>query len=71
VKPISFRELRRRLLKAGFVEAAQSGSHIKFAKITSLGTVIAIVPKHQEVSPGTLRSVLRQAGISEKDFSKL
>ena len=71
MKPISFRELRRRLLKAGFVEVGQSGSHIKFAKVTSLGTVTAIVPKHPNVPAGTLRSILRQAGLSEKEFSQL
>ncbi len=71
MKPIPFRELERRLLKAGFVSAGQTGSHVKFAKITDLGTLIAMVPKHREVASGTLRSILRQAGISESEFKGL
>jgi len=31
----------------------------------------AIVPKHRDVAVGTLRSVLRQAGISPADFENL
>ena len=71
MKPLLFREVKRRLEAAGFVEAGQSGSHIKFAKTTEAGTRTATVPKHREVSAGTLRSVLRQAGISSKEFEAL
>lgn len=71
MKPIRYNELRRKLLRLGYVEASQSGSHVKFAKETEEGIRTAIVPKHNEVSSGTLRSILRQAGISEKDFQKL
>jgi predicted RNA binding protein YcfA (HicA-like mRNA interferase family) len=31
----------------------------------------AIVPKHREVARGTLRSILRQAGISPEEFDRL
>jgi len=58
-------------LKAGFVEVGQTGSHIKFAKIADLGTITAMIPKHRENASGTLRSILRQAGMSEKDFTEL
>jgi predicted RNA binding protein YcfA (HicA-like mRNA interferase family) len=68
VKPLSFREVKRRLEACGFDEVAQTGSHVKFAKITSVGTRTAIVPKQREVAPGTLRSILRQAGISAEQF---
>ena len=71
MKPLSFREVRRKLLKAGFIQVGQTGSHVKFAKITSEGTRTATVPKHREVASGTLRSVLRQAGLSENAFEKL
>jgi len=71
LKPLPFREVRRKLLKAGFFEAGQTGSHIKYAKASSLGTVTATVPKHREIASGTLRSILRQAGISESEFKKL
>jgi predicted RNA binding protein YcfA (HicA-like mRNA interferase family) len=71
MKPLPFREVRRRLEAAGFVEVGQTGSHIKFAKTTGPATRTATVPKHREVAAGTLRSILRQAGIAAEDFETL
>jgi predicted RNA binding protein YcfA (HicA-like mRNA interferase family) len=71
MKPLPFREVQRKLQKAGFFEVAQTGSHIKFAKTTAAGTRTATVPKHREVAAGTLRSILRQAGINSEAFEKL
>jgi len=71
MKPLPFREVKRKLEAAGFVEVGQTGSHIKFAQTTSAGTRTATVPKHREVAAGTLRSILRQAGINAEDFDAL
>lgn len=71
LRSLPFREVRRRLLAAGWVEVATTGSHVKFARSTAAGTRTAIVPKHAEVARGTLRSILRQAGISPEDFEAL
>ena len=71
MKPLLFREVKRKLEAAGFVEAGQTDSHIKFAQTTGAGTRTATVPKHREVAAGTLRSILRQAGIGAEDFEKL
>ncbi len=71
MKPLPFREVKRKLEAAGFVEVAQTGSHIKFGKSTPDGTRTATVPKHLEVASGTLRSILRQAGIGAEDFENL
>jgi len=71
MRPVPYREVKRRLQAAGFVEVAQTGSHVKFAKSTDEGTLTATVPKHREVSPGTLRSILRQARLSEREFDHL
>ena len=71
MKPLPFREVRRRLLKFGFVEVGQTGSHVKFIKVVDVGSLVAMVPKHKEVASGTLRSILKQAGLSEKAFSEL
>ncbi len=48
MKPLSFREVKRKLLKAGFVVVDQTGSHVKFAKITDLGTLTAMVPTSRD-----------------------
>jgi predicted RNA binding protein YcfA (HicA-like mRNA interferase family) len=71
MKPLPFREVKRKLEVAGFLEVGQTGSHIKFAKTTAEGTRTATVPKHREVAAGTLRSILRQAGISAENFEAL
>jgi predicted RNA binding protein YcfA (HicA-like mRNA interferase family) len=63
--------VKRKLEAAGFSEVNQTGSHLKFAKTTTEGTRTTIVPKHREVAAGTLRSILRQAGLSEREFEEL
>ena len=54
-----------------FREVGQTGSHIKFALTTADGTRTVIVPKHREVAAGTLRSILRQAGLTSEEFEAL
>ncbi|MCX7049596.1 MAG: type II toxin-antitoxin system HicA family toxin [Candidatus Sumerlaeota bacterium] len=70
-KPTPYREVRRKLLAAGFHEASQKGSHVKFIKITLEYIRTATVPKHREVAMGTLKSILRQAGIEQDVFDDL
>ncbi len=71
LRPLPFREVKRKLEAAGFEEVSSKGSHIKFAKVTRLGTYTAVVPRHREVPVGTLRSILKQAGISPDEFERL
>jgi predicted RNA binding protein YcfA (HicA-like mRNA interferase family) len=71
MRPVLYREVKRKLEAAGFVQVYQTGSHAKFARTTSEGTLTATVPKHREVAPGTLRSILRQARLSEQEFKRL
>jgi predicted RNA binding protein YcfA (HicA-like mRNA interferase family) len=71
LKPQPFREVKRRLEAAGFAEASQKGSHVKFVR--KIGDVVdtAIVPKKHEIPVGTLRSILSQAHIDPEDWDKL
>ncbi len=69
--PLPYREVVRRLLAAGFVEGTQKGSHVKFVKFDGGATMTAIVPRHRQVSVGTLRSILRQAHLSVAEFEDL
>ena len=71
MKPQHFREVKRKLEAAGFAAVNQTVSHIKFVKTTTEGTRTATVPKHREVAAGTIRSILRQAGLSEREFEEL
>jgi predicted RNA binding protein YcfA (HicA-like mRNA interferase family) len=56
-RPLPYREVRRKLLAAGFVETTLHGSHVKFVKITDEGVVTAIVPQHREIRVETRRSI--------------
>lgn len=71
LSPLSFREIKRRLEKAGFVEISQKGSHVKFVRTSADITDTAIVPKKPEVPVGTLRSILSQAHINLDEWEKL
>ena len=70
-RPLAYREVKRKLESVGFEEVNQRGSHVKFAKQSLHGLQIVIVPRHREVAAGTLRSILRQAGLSWDEFEKL
>jgi predicted RNA binding protein YcfA (HicA-like mRNA interferase family) len=71
LKPLGFREIKRRLESAGFEEVSQKGSHVKFARTSRERTDTVIVPRHHEVPVGTLRSILSQAHIDSDSWEKL
>ena len=71
LSPLSFREVRRRLESAGFVETSQRGSHVKFVRRTGEIVDTAIVPRKPEIPVGTLRSILNQAQINPEDWELL
>ena len=71
LRSLPFREVKRKLETAGFSIISQKGSHVKFVKSDEDELRTAIVPHHREVSFGTLRSILRQAGLSPEEFDEL
>ena len=71
LNPLPYRVVRQKLGKAGFIPIAQKGSHVKFVKHTKQGLRTVIVPYHKEITIGTLRSILRQAGLTIKEFEAL
>ncbi len=71
LKPQPFREVKRRLEAAGFVEASQKGSHVKFVRRQGEIVDTASVPRKPEVPVGTLRSIPNQAHIDPEDWDKL
>lgn len=70
-KPLPYQEVRRKLLAAGFIELGTEGSHVKFVKRRGHWTWVAIVPKHGQVAPGTIRSIMRQAHLTQEEFDRL
>ena len=71
LKPLVFREVKRRLEAVGFVEASQKGSHVKFVRRVDNCVDTAIVPRKSEVPVGTLRSILQQAHLDPKEWEEL
>lgn len=57
------------LERAGFYFKRQEGSHIIMRRDTPFAQ--AVVPERKTLPKGTLRSILRQAGLSNEDFLKL
>ncbi len=64
---VSGAEVVAALTKGGFVRVSQRGSHVKVRSEDR----VAIVPMHRELAQGTLRSILRQAGLSREEFVAL
>ncbi len=52
------------LKKFGFEFKSQKGSHAKYVKVSRK----VIIPMHEEISKGTLKSILEQADIELSDF---
>jgi predicted RNA binding protein YcfA (HicA-like mRNA interferase family) len=65
---LSGREVCAILGRHGFVEIRQRGSHIAMQRRGADGTTTVPVPDHHEVRTGTLRSIIRQCGISRAQF---
>jgi len=68
MRPYSGREVIAALAKAGFERVTQRGSHVK---LRGLDGRVVIVPDHREVARGTMRSILRQAGLTADELERL
>ena len=66
---LSGREITRALAKADFRFKRQEGSHIILRRDDPFGQVV--VPDHREVDRGTLRAIIRQAGLTVDEFCAL
>lgn len=67
---VSGRELVRALEKSGYVVDRQKGSHIVLRQTTKPFRRVT-VPDHEEIAKGTLRSILRHAGLTKHELVRL
>ncbi len=67
--PYSAKEVLAKLLKAGFIEKRQSGSHKILRHPDGRQTYVAMHTK--DIPEGTFRKILKQANISYEEFKKL
>ncbi|HKT87291.1 MAG TPA: type II toxin-antitoxin system HicA family toxin [Candidatus Sulfotelmatobacter sp.] len=65
---VSGAETVRALTRLGFVQVRQRGSHVVLKRTGSSGVRGCVVPMHSELATGTLRGVLKQAGVSVEEF---
>ncbi|HTB64169.1 MAG TPA: type II toxin-antitoxin system HicA family toxin [Opitutales bacterium] len=63
---VSGAEAVKALARLGFVHLRQKGSHA----ILRRGSQGCVVPMHREISQGTLRGVLKQAGVTDEEFKE-
>lgn len=68
LRRVSGRETIRALEKLGFEQVRQRGSHVVLKKQMPEGAVGCVVPLHRELAIGTLRAILRQAGVTSEQF---
>ena len=54
----------------GFTVSGQSGSHVRLSKVTAQGKIGTVIPMHDELKPGTLKSVLKLAKVDPEEFAK-
>ena len=55
--------------KVGFREKRQHGSHIILRRDDPFAQLV--IPDHKELDRGTLRAIIRQAGLSIDEFNAL
>jgi predicted RNA binding protein YcfA (HicA-like mRNA interferase family) len=65
---ISGKEVIAALERLGFSHARQRGSHVVMKKETTDGKIGCVIPLHNELAIGTLRSILRQANITPEEL---
>ncbi len=64
-KLLSSKKIIKTLMKHGFVEVSQKGSHVKYK---NKNRVVIVPHPKKEIPRGTLASILRQSGLQKEDF---
>ena len=67
---VSGREIVRALAKIGYEFDRQRGSHI-ILRQTDTPFRRVVIPDHREVAKGTLRGIVKQAGLTVEEFRSL
>jgi len=67
MKPLAYRQVIKKARKAGFIfRRKTTGTHEIWWNEKTRKT--CVIPHHKEITSGTLKSIIRQMGISEKEF---
>jgi predicted RNA binding protein YcfA (HicA-like mRNA interferase family) len=63
--PVTVKDLLAQLADDGWFLARQKGSHRQFHHPTKIGTVTVAGKPSVDIPPGTLNSILKQAGLKK------
>ncbi|BAZ43256.1 YcfA family protein [Chondrocystis sp. NIES-4102] len=66
---ISGRDCVKALQKIGFYQKRQEGSHMIMRRDNPFAQIV--VPNHQEIAKGTLRTIIRDVNLSVDEFISL
>lgn len=70
IPPMTYRDVIKKARKAGFIfRRATGGTHEIWWNEEKKKT--AVIPHHHEIRPGTIRSIIRQMDITDKEFLDL
>ena len=68
---VSAKDLIKTLEKEGYGVVRQKGSHVVLQKRTPQEVIATVVPYHNEIAKGTLRSIPRKTKISPEQLAGL
>ena len=68
---ITSKEVIGALKRAGFVEWRQRGSHLHLKRLSDNTRVTIPVHRGRTIPPGTLRGIIRDAGLTVEEFVDL
>jgi len=68
MRVLSGKEVCQILVRHGFQNVRQRGSHVIMQKKDGNSTITVPVPNHIEIKVGTLKSIIRQSQLSAKEF---
>ena len=69
LRPLRARDIIRKLERAGFALNRQRGSHARYVHPDGRGVTVPMHPGDVPVS--VIRSIMRQAGLSEDEWERL
>jgi predicted RNA binding protein YcfA (HicA-like mRNA interferase family) len=70
LRRVSGEQAIQALERLGFQRVRHRGSHVILKKRTATGVIGCVVPLHPNLAVGTLRAILRQAGVTPEEFMK-
>lgn len=68
LRPVPYRKVARFLRSRGFVEVRQRGSHVFFEHRASGRSTVVPLHAGEDIGPGLLRKILKDAAIEPEEF---